>query len=218
MDNLGIGQGGKVPNVVIILGVVVLAIILFIIIGGIYNGPPKENFQSIPLDSTKLLLIADTSGNIETVPLSQLINYLRSLETDITQSKTDGVTSKAELSSKITILDNDLKTFINTINQQLSTYQGGATSGAVDAVRSELQVFKASAESQLSTLRNDVNTDKTNIASNLTKFNTLSSELTAFKTSTTNTLNSIATTYMKLGSAYKIKLGSNFTTSLLQQN
>lgn len=211
MVNIGLGNSS---NFIIAIGIIILLVIIY----KIYFSKPNESFQNIPLDNTKMLLIADSSGNIETVPLSELISYLRSIETEITQNNNSVVTSRAELSSKITKLESDLQSFITTINQQLSNYQGGATSGAVDAVKNDLQLFKASAESQLYTLRNDVNSNKTNIASNLAKFNTLSSDLSAFKTTTTATLNSIANTYMKLGSAYKIKLGSNFITSLIQQN
>lgn len=64
-----------------------------------------EKFEDLTLPEDKLLMITDAAGNIQTLPISSLNKYLKSIETEITSNKTNMTSYLTDLSRVTSNID-----------------------------------------------------------------------------------------------------------------
>lgn len=76
--------------------VLILLIIVSLILYFIFKR--MENFDNLSLPEDRLLMITDKNGNIDTLPISSINSYLRSIESDINNTKENISTRLTDLS------------------------------------------------------------------------------------------------------------------------
>lgn len=75
----------------------------------------KETFDPLPLADDKLLMVANSSGDIEPIPMERLNKYFRSLETDITNNKQTGGVDLPTFNSFKTQIESSSRSLLNDL-------------------------------------------------------------------------------------------------------
>ena len=121
-----------------IKALLVIAIVILIVIVVLCMAN-KEPFEPIPFSDDKMIMVSDSSGNIETLSMDKLNKYFRSIEADITTATTR------------TALADDS---IEALKQELDTFKANAQSGGVD--KPTFDAFKSAIEARVNTIMTDL--------------------------------------------------------------